>query len=150
MGYWKGSGFPITTTAENFFENFNFFTPIAGPVIFLTIIGMAIMGIGNIISPTTTYKYHDYHNDLKISYNTSGQDVTGKIEYLWDDDDGQIKIIKTKFTGKLIDNQLQIELQDNIVKNVLNNGNLGSIPKTFNLSITQDKINFLGMTTKKI
>ena len=147
IGYWKGGRRPFTTTGNNFLENFNFLTPMAGGLFWFLAIGIPLVMINDVINPTYTYKFNDYHHNLKIEYQTSGDDVTGKIEYYWDED-GNNYHIETGFTGKANGDNLNIELEDNNIMNYV--GPQGTVNKRMNLNISNETIYFQGVTAKKV
>jgi len=147
IGYWKGGRRPITTTGNNFMENFVFLTPNFGIMMFVLLIGLPIAFIYNIVNPTSTYKFKDYHHDLKIEYQTSGDNVTGTIEYYWDDNNNNYHV-ETNFTGKLNGNNLMIELEDNNIRTYV--GPQGTISKNMDINISNNEIYFQGITAKKI
>jgi hypothetical protein len=147
IGYWKGGRRPFTTTGNNFLENFNFFTPIAGGLFWFLAIGIPLVMINNVINPTNTYKFQDYHHDLTIEYQTSGDDVTGKIAYYWDED-GNNYHIETEFKGKVNGNDLMIELDDNNIRTYV--GPKGNINKNLILNNSGNQIYFQGLNAKQI
>ena len=147
IGYWKGGRTPFTTTGNNFLENFNFFTPITGGLIWALIIGVPIVMLYNIISPSTKYEFKDFHHKLSIVYQTDGDEVTGKIAYYWDQNDG-LYSIDTKFKGKINGNNLIIELEDNNIKRCFQS--TGTVSKNMSLGIEGDKIYFQDVIAKKI
>lgn len=147
IGYWTGGRRPFSTTANNFFENYNFLTPMSGLLIWVLIIGIPIAMLSNIVNPTTEYRFSDYHNHLVIKYQSNGDNVTGHLEYIWDEYDKNYTV-NTDFTGKITGNNLMIELQDNNIRTYV--GPQGTISKIINMDISNNKINFQGLLAEKI
>ena len=148
IGYWKGGRRPITTTGNNFMENFVFLTPNFGTLMFVLLIGIPIAFIYNIVSPTNTYKFSDYHNYLKITYQTSGDEVTGTIEKIWDDNDNNYHI-DTNFKGKINGNTLTVELESPSVRKDVG-GPAWDLNKMVTLTVNNNKIYFDGIEAEKI
>lgn len=147
IGYWKGGRTPLTTTGNNFMENFVFLTPRFKGLLWFLLIGIPMALIMDVINPTSTYEFKDYHHDLKIKYQISGDEVTGNIEYHWDEYDTNYHLV-SDFTGKVNGSDLIIELEDNNIRTYV--GPKGRVNKNMVININNDQIYFQGLTAKKI
>ena len=146
IGYWKNNRRPVTTTGNNFMENFVFLIPRPGIGLFLGIGFLALIFL-TIFRPTYEYKFDDYHNSVKISYNKwfFSNQVEGELSYYYDIGDEHYRV-ETKFQGNINNNNLNIELENNEIRNYV--GPQGNIDKNINLYINNDEINFRGLNTK--
>jgi hypothetical protein len=146
IGYWKGGRRPITTTGNNFLENFNFFVPRPG-FGFLLGIGLLALIFLTIFRPTYEYTYEDSDNNVKITYHKwfFNDKVEGELNYYYDDADEHYTV-ETKFIGNLNNNNLNIVLENNDIRNYI--GPQGTINKSMNLTINNDEIYFRGLRTK--
>lgn len=132
-GYWKNGWTPFTTTGDNFLENFKFFTPIAGGLLWFLAIGIPLVMINNVINPTHRYRFenHDYH--LTVNYQVdSDNNVTGNVYHVWKDSNNNTHYLDSEFIGKINNNVMTVTLEkeNKIVQIYLNNNEVSFMGRT--------------------
>ena len=147
IGYWKGGRTPLTTTGNNFMENFVFLTPRFKGLLWFLLIGIPMVLIMDVINPTYKYRFenHDYHLTVKYQVDADNN-VTGEINYIWKDNDNTW-YLESNFTGILKGNKLTIELEKNQYSS---GGRHEEMNKTVELYLNNDNISFMGATAPKI
>lgn len=150
LGFWKGNRKPMFTTGNEFLENFIFFIPRGGLILFLITVVPYYLIKGTIF-PNYEYKYDAYGEQLIVKYTVDGDQVTGDIfwTYRASDDATDYETsytLKSKFQGQQIGNTINIILENpNIEKPTVI---AREVPSNQTLIINGDNITFMDKTAK--
>lgn len=156
LGYWKNNRNPLTTTGNDFLENFVFLTPRYKLLFWFLAIGIPFVWLTELINPTYKYEFSDYHNYLLLEYHKTGDKVTGHIIYIFAPDGTRCQL-DTDFKGTINNHEMLLELDNNsciasshthVIKNFV--GPQGPVNKNISITVNDSTITFMNIIAPKI
>ena len=140
LGYWNNNRRPVTTTAQNWMENFNIFIPRLGFMFFVILFAVFSM-VSSLIHPAYEYTYHDANTSLTIEYQKwiGSDEVVGRVIYAYDAN-GESYTCDSPFKGTINSNGMNITLNKPEVRDYT--GPVSSLSTNMMIGVNTDGILF--------